>query len=155
MLTWSKKVTQTIKRKSALPNNNLFIVALFLFILFLIVEVGLRVYDAYRYVRMVDVPSHFFAGMAIGTLAYWFYALTETKHKRVMSVVVVFIISILWEIVEILQEKIILNPPYLVDVFFWDGFWDIIVAVAGGIVVFGVLGIIKKHTGFLNRIKLN
>jgi hypothetical protein len=75
-MLWYKNLIKHLKRNNYFPNNNLLFLSLFLFILFLVVEVTLRIWDLYRHIPMVDIPSHFFAGMAIACLTYWVYSLT-------------------------------------------------------------------------------
>lgn len=154
-MLWYKSVKKHLKRKNHFPNNNLLFLSLFLFILFLIVEVILRIWDLYRHVPMVDVPSHFFAGMAVACLTYWIYSLAPTKHKNLLAIVVTIIISLIWEFLEIIQERLTPDPPYLTDYFFWDGFWDIIVAIGGGLfLLYIILPFLKKKTSFFNNIDI-
>ena len=147
--SWYNNLIEHIKKKNYFPNSNILFLSLFLFILFLVVEVTLRIWDLYKHIPMVDVPSHLFAGMAVACLAYWIYSLSPAKHKNLMAIIVTIIISIIWELLEIVQEELSPDPPYLADFFFWDGFWDIIVAVAGGaILLFIILPLLRKKTTF-------
>lgn len=154
-MPWYKKLKNHIKRRNHFPNNNLLFLSLFFFIIFLVVEVTLRIWDLYRHIPLVDVPSHFFAGMAIACLAYWIYSLSEISRKKLMAIIVTLIVSLFWELLEIIQDEIIPNPPYLRDVFFWDGIWDTVSAIVGGFfLLFITLPYLKKKTNLLNKIDL-
>lgn len=134
---------QSFKRCKC-PNNSLFICALVSWIWFLLFELFLRIYSLYRQAPLVDVPSHLFAGIAIFASAIWYFSLTSVWNKRFYSLVVVAAVAVGWEIFEKLQELVVYNPPHLVDVFFWDGFADIIVTFLGGLVGLGLLLLAKK-----------
>ena len=154
-MSWFKKLNLHLKKRNHFPNNNLLFLALAFFIIFLIVEVTLRIWDLYKHIPMVDVPSHFFAGMAITCLSYWIYTLSPTKHKKLLAMTVSIVISFIWELLEIVQEKLTPDPPYLRDFFFWDGFWDIIIAIIGGLILlFVTLPFLKKHTNLLDKVDL-
>jgi len=139
-----KDIRETVK----MPHNNLFITALILFIAFLFVELIARIYNLYEYWPIIDVPSHFFAGMAITCAFFWIISLSKVRHKRLSAVVLTFAIAVIWEALEIFEEKItpFTVPPFLRDYFFWDGFWDIIVTVTGGMFIFLILKLLKSET---------
>lgn len=128
------------------PNNGLFIVALVLLATFLTVEMVIRMYNLYFHEPMVDVPSHFFAGLAIGAGAAWVWSLNEVRRKKLATLGVTLVVAIIWEILETLQELVVENPPYLRDIFFWDGFSDIIVTVLGGVFSLLFIAIIRRTT---------
>jgi hypothetical protein len=130
------------------PYNNLFITALILVIAFLFVELLARIYNLYEYWPIIDVPSHFFAGMAVACVFFWIISLSRVKHKRTTATFLTLVIAGVWEALEILEEKItpFAVPPFLRDYFFWDGFWDIIVTAMGGIFIFLVLKLLKSET---------
>jgi len=132
-----------LRERFRCPNNDLFILALIFLIVFLLIELALRIYNLYYYEPFVDVPSHFFAGLAIGIGTLWILSLTDIKRKKISTLFYTFVIAVIWEILETLQEIVIENPPYLRDIFFWDGFWDIIVTVMGGAFVFVLIPILK------------
>lgn len=151
----TKKLKKHLKRTNTFPNNNLLFLALLFFIIFLLVEITLRIWDLYKHIPIVDVPSHFFAGMAIACAAYWIYTLSTTVYKKTMAIVITIVTSLIWEALEIIQERLAPDPPYLKDVFFWDGFWDTIVAILGGfILLYIILPALKKKTNLLNNIEL-
>ncbi|MBU2634518.1 MAG: hypothetical protein KJ674_04715 [Nanoarchaeota archaeon] len=133
-------------KRYTFPNNDIFIVALIIFIFFLLIEVTLRIYDLYFYFPEVDIPSHFFAGMAILSGVYWVLSLVRIKKIKVFSVFYTLLVAIFWEILETLQELIIENPPHLVDIFFWDGFFDIIITVIGGAFTLIFFYILRRTT---------
>ncbi|MFH1510605.1 MAG: hypothetical protein ABIF10_02850 [Candidatus Woesearchaeota archaeon] len=139
---------QSLKRCSC-PNNSLFVFALVSWIWFLCFELFLRIYSLYRHAPLVDVPSHFFAGIAIFASALWYFSLTSVWNKRAWSFVVVLAAALLWEIFEKLQELVVYNPPFLVDVFFWDGFGDVLVTLTGGLAGLGILLFIKRSTRWI------
>jgi hypothetical protein len=139
-----------IINKCRCPNNGMFIVALVLLAAFLCIEMVIRMYNLYYHEPLVDVPSHFFAGLAIGAAAAWVWSLNEVRHKKLATLGVTLVIAIIWEILETLQELVVENPPYLKDIFFWDGFWDIIVTVLGGVFSLVFISIIRKTTKLID-----
>jgi len=126
------------------PNNHLFITALLSLVFFLLLELTLRIYDLYRDAPLVDVPSHLFGGAAMAMGIYWVLSLTIVEKKKIATIVFTIIGAIIWEILETLQELLFYNPPYLMDFFFWDGFWDVIITTTGGLLALWFLGILRK-----------
>jgi len=141
-----------MKQKYVCPNNSLFILALIFLIIFLLLELILRIYNLYFHEPLVDVPSHFFAGIAISAGATWIVSLVNIRRKKLFSVLVTLAVAIVWEVLEILEEMVVENPPHLQDVFFWDGFFDIMVTVFGGIFFIIILFVIRKTTNLLDDI---
>ncbi|MFH1682997.1 MAG: hypothetical protein ABIA37_04330 [Candidatus Woesearchaeota archaeon] len=133
-----------LKDRCKFPNNHLFIAAMIFLTWFLLFELMSRIYNLYKTFVYVDIPSHFFAGIAIFTCIYWTLSLTKVKHKRFMSVFFTLVAALVWEAMETLEEWIIENPEYLKDVFFWDGFFDVIFTVAGGIFAINLLYFLKN-----------
>lgn len=113
-------------------NIHILVISLFFMLIFIGFELFLRTYNLYKDYSWVDVPSHFFAGMALAALAIWLFHFTKGRYKNSYVMISVFVASIMWEVLESLQELVAYNPPYLIDYFFWDGFWDIIVTLIGG-----------------------
>ncbi|NQU83794.1 MAG: hypothetical protein HQ536_03720 [Parcubacteria group bacterium] len=153
------KTTKNIKKlkvNCAVPHNNLFVTALVLSIAFLLVELGARIYDLYKYWPWIDVPSHFFAGMAITCIALWIISLSKLQKRKTVAICLTLVISIFWELLETIEEKItpLSVPPYLRDYFFWDGFWDILVAIFGGLFLLVVLHFLKKETDIYEGINI-
>jgi hypothetical protein len=132
------------------PNNNLFIFALISLILFLSVELFLRIYNLYITVPWVDIPSHFTAGIAIASIIFWILSTAQIHKKKVFTVLFTFVAAAIWELLETLEEMVIENPPWMKDIFFWDGFWDIIVAIIGSLVALSVI----KHLKINGLIKV-
>lgn len=133
-----------LSEKFRLPNNTLFKTALILLAAFLVAELFFRTYTIYKYFPPVDVISHLLSGMALATGIYWIFSLTKVKRKAALAVFFTFAAGVIWEILEMLEEMVIPNPPYLLDYFFWDGFWDIAVMVIGGILILDILYILRK-----------
>ena len=133
------KIKERIKEKYRCPNNELFTTALMALVVFLGVELFIRIYNLYKYIPLVDVPSHIFAGIALGTGFYWILSLNQVYRKQFTTVLFTFIGAVVWEALETLEQLVIENPPWMVDVFFWDGFWDIIITVIGGYIGLAVV----------------
>lgn len=126
------KVKKLIE-KCRFPNNNLFIIGLLCLVFFLLLELLIRSYNLYQHAPLVDLPSHFFAGIALGGIFYWVLSLTELKKTKSFAIVFSLIAAVIWEMMETLEELVFYNPPYLKDIFVWDGFADIIVTVIGAL----------------------
>jgi hypothetical protein len=150
----ASKTEENLLQRCSTPNNGLFIVAMILLVTFLFIEVVIRSYDLYHDMPDVDVLSHFFAGMAISAGAFWVMSLNRIRRKKIASVLITFAAAIAWEILETLEDLIVLNPTPLKDIFFWDGFFDIIFTVAGGIFLFIFLHIIQRKTSLLVDLKI-
>jgi len=145
---------EKIKEACTLPHNNLFIVALASVIIFLLVEVTLRIYDLYKTAAWVDIPSHFFAGAALGLIFLWVVSLSGARHKKITAMFFVLLAGLFWELTETLQEMIVYNPPYLKDYFLWDGFFDIITNLIGATVALLIIYSIKHKNSFLRGTNL-
>ncbi len=144
----------TLAQRCRCPNNSLLIIALLLLILFILFELGVRIYDLYLHLPPVDIPSHFFAGLAIAAGSFWVLSLNKIKHKKLVAVSITFIAACLWEVLETLDDKIAYNPPHLQDKFIWDGFFDIIVTTLGGIAFLLVIYFLKTRTEILKDVNI-
>ena len=113
-------------------NLYLLAIALILTAVFLSFELFLRIHDLYKPMYWVDIPSHFFAGMAIASLTIWLLHFTKGKYRNSFVMISTLIVALFWEVLETIGEVFIPDPPYLQDFFFWDGFWDVAVTVIGG-----------------------
>lgn len=145
----------TLAERCSCPNNTLFIIALFSLIFFLFIEVVIRTYALYSSAPLVDIPSHFFAGIALAAGIYWITSLTSIQRKKSVTLFLTFVGAGIWEVLETLEELVIVNPPLLRDVFFWDGFWDIIITVIGGAFALALFYILKRKTNLLKGIAGN
>ncbi len=130
-----ERILQSYKRQSLLST------ALSLWVVALVIEVTIRTYDLYRITPNIDVLSHLCAGVAMAASLFWLSDKVKFRHYRIAAIFGTLIISLLWEIVEALQELVIYNPPYLMDFFFWDGFFDVIGALLGA----GVFVFVRKN----------
>ena len=139
------------KLKHVCVHNEYLILALFLWIVALLVELTARFYDLYRIFPDVDVISHFAAGVAIAAFLFWLFVRHHLDKKYNVNLYIAIgsiIVSIFWEIIETVQEWFFYNPAYLVDIFFWDGFFDIIFALLG---TFVFLVYINKKKNKINK----
>ena len=135
-----ERILQSYKRQSLLST------ALSLWIVTLIIEVIIRTYDLYRIAPEVDVLSHFSAGVAMAASMFWLSNKIKFPHYRFAAIIGTIVFSLLWELTEAIQELVIYNPPYLMDFFFWDGFFDVIIALVGaGVFVFVRRNIVHKQ----------
>jgi len=135
----NKKEHQILKEKldqviNSCQEQSLFSTALLFWIIALVIEVTLRIFDWYKTVPEVDLLSHLFAGIAIAASLFWLSEKWKWTHYRGIAIVGTIIISLLWELAESLQEILFYNPPHLLDFFIWDGFVDIIIAFVGAII---------------------
>lgn len=136
------------KTKQLVKHLELIILGLFLLVFFLLFELTLRIHNLYKFAYWVDVPSHFFAGIAIASLVLMLLHLTKVKWKKTVSIIAVFIAAIFWEVLETIGDVIFPQPDWMLDFFIWDGFWDIIVTIAGGITFLVIFNrYIRKRLG--------
>ena len=141
----------SLKQYFSYPQSELLILALISFIIFVLLEVCSRTYDLFYYFSNIDIPLHILSGFAIMIGFLWVlnfpgFRAISTEKKRIIAAVSTFIISILWELVEILQELFFTDPDYLKDVFFWDGFFDVLFSIVGAIVAVLILRLLKNKT---------
>jgi len=111
------------------------IFALFMTCIFLFQEVVIRAQNFYMTAPLVDIPSHFLAGFAMGSWFFLLFSLKGIKHIRLFTVLFTFLGDGVWEVLEMIDDKITPQPYYLIDPFFWDGFWDIFFTTLGGFIV--------------------
>lgn len=152
----AKKRIKKFKKRIELPYNNLFISGLIFFIIFLLVELWARIYDLYNYWPSIDIPSHFFAGIATGTILLWIVSLSGVYRKKTFVLSFTLIVAGIWELLETLEEKItpFTVPPYLRDYFFWDGFWDIILTFLGGVASLFIISLLKEKTDLYHDVEM-
>jgi uncharacterized membrane protein YfcA len=130
---------RTVTGGSGNVHSRLLIAALSLAVFFLGVEVIIRIWDLYRLFPPVDLVSHVLAGMAVCAFAYWVVVRREGAQGRKGAILSTLVVALLWEGVELIQERLWPDPPWLEDVFFWDGVFDVIATVAGGFLAFPFL----------------
>lgn len=124
--------------------SRLLIAALLGAVLFLGWETTVRSWDLYRTAPLVDIPGHFLAGVASSALGYWYFQRRRSRKNRtdkpyVLAVIVSLVVAFAWEAIEKAQEMVAPDPAHLRDVFWWDGFWDVVASTVGAIVVFPIL----------------
>jgi hypothetical protein len=99
---------------------------------FIIVEGSIRIFDLYRRVPWVDVPSHALSGAAVtGAILWWLRERRPTFSPR-LALLGNAAVAVAWEVLELLDEVVSPDPPHLQDRFLWDGFGDVAAALAGG-----------------------
>jgi hypothetical protein len=126
------KLKETLDKViSSYRKQSLFTTTLLLWVIALVIEVTIRTYDLYRIAPDVDILSHLFSGIAMAAGLFWLSDKWNFPHYRFAAIFGTIVISLLWELVETLQELVIKNPQYLLDFFIWDGFFDVVVAVIG------------------------
>lgn len=119
-------------------------------VVFLSWETVVRTWDLYRTAPHVDLPGHFLSGMAATALGYWFLVWMRARRgltgkPYAGAIVISLIIALAWEGIEAIQEVVAPDPPHLRDVFWWDGFFDVVAAMAGSFVVFPLLRWFRKR----------
>lgn len=134
----------TAVKKSNNIRSRLLIAALLGAVVFLAWETAVRTWDLYRTAPLVDLPGHFLAGVASTALAYWFFQRRRSRANRtdkpyVLAVLASIVIALLWEGIEKVQEVVAPDPAHLRDVFWWDGFTDVIASTVGAVLVFPIL----------------
>lgn len=100
---------------------------------FVVFEGCIRLFGWYRTAPWVDVPSHFLSGAAVTGLIYLRVSGSRVR-RRLRAMTGNLAIALVWEGLEKLDEVFTPDPPHLRDVFFWDGFWDVVFALVGGLV---------------------
>lgn len=124
--------------------SRLLIAALLGAVLFLSWETVVRTWDLYRTAPLVDLPGHFLAGVASTALAFWFFQRRRSRRNRtdkpyMLAILASIVVAFIWEAIEKVQEVVSPDPAYLRDVFWWDGFWDVVASTVGAVLVFPIL----------------
>ena len=119
-------------------------------VVFLGWETIVRTWDLYRRAPLVDLPGHFLAGCATTALAFWFFQRRRSRRNRTdkpyaLAIWVSVAIALAWEGVETIQEILWPDPEHLRDVFWWNGFTDVIAATVGAACVFPILRWLRRH----------
>ena len=97
----------------------------------------------------VDIPLHILGGASVATIFYLVYN-KPTKPTMFMT----FGVLMLWEAFEMVGWRLfpkLINCAYVFcqqDVFFWDGFWDLILGMAAAIII--TIFIVKTDEGKLS-----
>jgi len=133
-----------------LVRTRLLVAALLLCVVFLSWEVTIRTWDMYRRFPPVDLVSHFLAGLAMAALAYRWSLQRVTAHPRRQAVLATAALSLAWEGVELIQERLWPDPPWLRDVFFWDGATDVVASLVGALLVFPLLRLARRTFPFFH-----
>ncbi len=132
------------------PHNGLLIFVLAMFVLLLVIDDLVRTFNVFFYWPPIDIPIHLISGMAVSAAFFWLFGFYDNiKNRKILSLFASFLTFVLWEIVEDIQEFFFVNPPHMLDYFFWDGFFDILWSFAGSIFVFWVLSAVRKKTSLL------
>lgn len=106
---------------------------------FVTVEGLIRVFDLYRTMPWVDLPSHFLSGAAVTAVVYRYARVREGTRRPLVAIGGNVLVALVWEALEMLDEVITPDPPHLQDIFLWDGFWDVIAALIGGLALLGLI----------------
>lgn len=130
--------------------SRLLIAALLCAVVFLAWETIVRTWDLYRTAPLVDLPGHFLAGCATSALAYWYFQRRRSRRNRTdkpyaIAIWVSVAVAFIWEGIETVQEKLWPDPAYLRDVFWWDGFGDVVAATVGAVCIFPILRLLQRH----------
>jgi len=133
---------------SPIVRARLLVAALLLCVIFLSWEVIIRTWDMYRRFPLVDLVAHFLAGMAMAALAYRWSLQRVTANPRREAVLVTAALALAWEGVELVQERLWPDPPWLQDVFLWDGVTDILASLVGAVLVFPLLRLARRTFPF-------
>lgn len=126
-------------------HSRLLIAALLLGVAFLALEVVARIWDLYRRFPPVDLPLHLLAGMAVCAFGYWVALRRGYPHPRGWALGLTLVVALAWEGAELVQERLWPDPPWLEDVFLWDGFFDVLASLLGGILAFPFLRWLRRH----------
>jgi len=127
----SKLKIKAKQLKQKLDHQNNLLTATYAWILFLVYEVFIRAFDLYGPIPEVDIMGHFLAGIALGATFFWIGKKKKISWRNWFVVLGSVVISLLWEAAEMIEDRLIPNPEHLIDVFFWDGVSDVIIALIG------------------------
>lgn len=144
-------MTTAPERRAPNIRSRLLIAGLLGAIVFLSWETLVRTWDLYRTAPLVDLPGHFLSGLAVTALAYWFLLWFRARRgiggrPQAGAVLISFVVAMAWEGLEGIQEVVAPDPAHLRDVFFWDGFFDVIAALVGSVAVFPLLRWLRGHS---------
>jgi len=101
-------------------------VGLVVFLFAAILDGTARAIGWYATHTVIDVPIHFAWSMALAIILFLYF---ELDARDVFEVMIIG--NILFEVGEMIHDKIIPQPPHHIDIFFWDGFSDILIGMIG------------------------
>ena len=100
---------------------------IFLAFFFIGIEIWARVGNLYSFVPNYDLISHFLYGFSMYFFLTFFF-----KHKSLSKYISIYVITALaWEFFEKIHDNVVLQPSYMLDVFFFDGVIDVLIGVVG------------------------
>lgn len=102
--------------------------ALILVLPFILMEWYMRANGLYATMPYLDKPVHFLFGVGVAGIVYLIYS---KEHNPRLVLWWAFILSMIWEMMEIIGDQVIPQSAGMTDLFFFDGFFDIVVSVIG------------------------
>ncbi len=106
---------------------------------FMAVEGVIRTLDLYRTAPWVDLPSHFLSGAAVTAILCARLPDLSPGRRAGWAMIGNVVVALTWEAAEMIDEIFTPDPPHLQDFFFWDGFWDVNLALVGGLAILWIL----------------
>jgi hypothetical protein len=102
-----------------MKRNKAFSYGIVFFFIWLLVDFYGRLNNFYYLYSYFDIITHALFGLSLGFILYY------EKVKK--PYLITLIISFIWELLEKIGDKIITQPSYMLDFFFWDGVTDIFI----------------------------
>jgi hypothetical protein len=123
-----------------MSRSRLILTTVVFWLVFLGAEATARLGSLYLTHPPIDLIVHFLSGAALAST--WILIVRWRKRRaasrlrlRAVALLGTLAVSLLWEIGEMVEERIRVNPPHLLDPFFWDGVTDVLVAgLAAGMI---------------------
>jgi len=107
--------------------------AVTLLLLSCILEYVVRSRDWFRYYPWIDNPMHFFWGANV----FWI-CLVVFRCRPKWAIFLVFVWQVIWETGEIIGDKLIEQPAYMIDGIWPDGVKDTLMDLAGALALWAV-----------------
>ena len=119
------KALKWLKKKIS-ENPRLATITLVTIVCAFILDASARLLFWYETYPNIDIAIHFGWGVGMSLVLFLF---SKLRTRDVFEIMIIG--NLLFEFGEMWQDKILPQPAYMKDVFFWDGFFDIVVGLIG------------------------
>ncbi|HEY9706161.1 MAG TPA: hypothetical protein V6C58_27240 [Allocoleopsis sp.] len=112
----------------------------------IVLEFCVRYFNLWNTIPYCDKIMHFFWGFNIFLMLVIMF-----KWKPRDALIAVFVWQMMWEFGEMIEDRLVTQPEYMFDYFYFDGIKDTITDLAGAIAGWLTLGLFKNQKKIKHR----